>query len=112
MDFDLSKPQKLLKQSARDLLARECKAEHVRQAMESETAFDAALWQTIADQGWTGLTLPEPLGGLGLSYVELAAIFEEAGRACMPGPLLSTTFAAALLARMNQPDLLQPIALG
>lgn len=102
MDFDLSKPQKLLKQSARDLLARECKAERVRQAIASEDAFDAVLWQAIADQGWADLAIPEKLGGLGLGIVELAVVFEEIGRVCMPGPLLSTTFAATLLARAGR----------
>jgi alkylation response protein AidB-like acyl-CoA dehydrogenase len=112
MDFDLSKPQKLLKQSARDLLARECKADVVRKAAESGDAFDAALWQSIADQGWTGLAMPEAFGGLGLGAVEVAAVFEEAGRMCMPGPLLSTTFASALLAKMNRAEDLQAIAAG
>ena len=112
MDFDLSKPQKLLKQSARDLLARECKADVVRRAIDRESAFDSALWQSIADQGWTGLAVPEAFGGLGLGVVELAAVFEEAGRVCMPGPLLSTTFAAALLAQMNRAEDLQAIAAG
>jgi alkylation response protein AidB-like acyl-CoA dehydrogenase len=112
MDFDLSKPQKLLKQSARELLARECGAERVRQAMESETALDAALWQAVVEQGWTGLAVPEAFGGLGLGMVELAAVFEETGRVCMPGPLLSTTFAAALMTRMGMPEELEPVALG
>jgi alkylation response protein AidB-like acyl-CoA dehydrogenase len=96
MDFDLSKPQKLLKQSARELLARECPPERVR------AGFDDALWQSIVEQGWNGLAVPESAGGLGLGVVELAAVFEETGRVCMPGPLLSTTFAAALLARVGR----------
>jgi len=72
MDFDLSKPQKLLKESARDFLARECKPERVRALMATETAHDKTLWHAIADQGWTGLVLPEEYGGLGLGIVELA----------------------------------------
>ena len=99
MDFDLSKPQKLLKESARKLLARECKRERVRELMESETAHDEALWQTMADQGWMGLVWPEEHGGLGLGMVEMASVAEEMGRACLPGPFLSTLTAAALIAR-------------
>jgi alkylation response protein AidB-like acyl-CoA dehydrogenase len=86
MDFDLSKPQKLLKQSARELLARECPPARVRRALE---AHDEELWRTIVDQGWTDL--------LSLGIVELAVVMEEAGRVCMPGPFLPTTFAAAVL---------------
>lgn len=99
MDFDLSKAQKLLQQSARDFFARECKPERVRELMATETAFDDGLWRAMADQGWTGLIIPEEFGGLGLSLVDLIAVCEEMGRACLPGPFISTLWAAALIDR-------------
>ena len=71
MDFDLSKPQKLLKDSARDFLKRECKPERVRELMGTDTAHDDKLWQAIADQGWVGLVVPEEHGGLGLGLSAL-----------------------------------------
>ena len=83
MDFDLSKPQKLLKESARALLSRECGAGRVRELMETETAHDEGLWRALAEQGWTGLVVPEGQGGLGLGLVEMAAVAEEMGRACL-----------------------------
>ena len=95
MDFDLSKPQKLLQQSAREFCARECGPERVRALMATDTAFDDQLWRAVADQGWTGLLVPEEYGGLGLGLVELAAVAEEMGRACLPGPFVSTIWAAA-----------------
>jgi alkylation response protein AidB-like acyl-CoA dehydrogenase len=79
MDFDLSKPQKLLKESARQFLARE------------------QSWQAIADQGWTGLIVPEEL-------VELAVVMEEMGRACVGGPFLSNVFATALIRAAASPE--------
>jgi alkylation response protein AidB-like acyl-CoA dehydrogenase len=97
MDFDLNKPQRLLKDSAREFLARDCKPERVRELMETDTAHDDKLWQALADQGWTGLRIPEEHGGLGLGLVELAAVMEEMGRACLPGAFLSTLTAAALI---------------
>ncbi|HEY0320301.1 MAG TPA: acyl-CoA dehydrogenase [Pyrinomonadaceae bacterium] len=116
MDFDLSKPQKLLKESAREFLARECKPERVRALVETETAHDEKLWQAIADQGWTGLLVPEENGGLGLGLVELAAVAEEMGRACLPGAFLSTLMAAALIERAGNASqrakYLEPIAAG
>jgi len=99
MDFDLTKPQKLLQESARTFFSRECPAERVRELMETETAYDEGLWAAIADQGWTGLIIPEEYGGLGLGLVELAAVAEEMGRACLPGPFISTVWAAALIDR-------------
>lgn len=99
MDFDLDKPQQLLQQSAREFFARECPLERVRALMATDTAFDENLWQAMADQGWTGLLVPEEFGGLGLGLVELAVIAEEMGRACLPGPFISTLWAAALIER-------------
>jgi alkylation response protein AidB-like acyl-CoA dehydrogenase len=116
MDFDLSKPQKLLKDSARDLLARQCKPRRVRELMETETANDDKLWREIADQGWTGLIIPEEHGGLGLGLLEMAVVSEEMGRACLPGPFLSTLFSAALITRAGSPkqkaNYLEAIAAG
>src|SRR5947209_6040593 len=116
MDFDLSKPQKLLKDSARDFLTRECKLDRVRELMETGTAHDDRLWQSIADQGWMGLIVPEEHGGLGLGLVELAVVAEEMGRACLSGAFLSTLTAAALVARAGSLEqrakYLEPIAAG
>ncbi len=97
MDFDLSKPQKLLQESARTYFSRECSLERVRELMETPTAFDEKQWSSLADQGWLGLTLPEDFGGLELGCVELAVVAEEMGRAVLPGPFLATTWAATLI---------------
>jgi alkylation response protein AidB-like acyl-CoA dehydrogenase len=98
MEFDLSKPQQLLRDSAREVFARQCPMSRVRALMAGESAFDEELWQTLSDQGWVGLHLPETAGGLGLGLVELAVVVEEMGRACIPGPFLATLWAATLLA--------------
>jgi alkylation response protein AidB-like acyl-CoA dehydrogenase len=101
MEFDLSKPQKLLQKSARELLARACPAKRVRELMASDTAFDAELWSDVADQGWLGIHLSEAHGGLGLGRVDLAVVAEEMGRACFPGPFLGSVWAATLIAEAN-----------
>jgi alkylation response protein AidB-like acyl-CoA dehydrogenase len=116
MDFDLNKAQKLLQQSARDFFARELKPERVRELMATDTGYDDGLWRAMADQGWTGLIIPEEFGGLGLSSVDLLAVCEEMGRACLPGPFLSTLWAAALIDRAGsegqRKQYLEPIAAG
>lgn len=65
--------------------------------MAGDTAYDPELWNGMAEQGWQGLLVDEAHGGLGLGLVELAAVAEEMGRACLPGPFLSTLWATATL---------------
>jgi len=99
MEFDLSKPQKLLKDSAREFLTRNCKSKRVRELMNTETANDDELWQAMADQGWTGLVIPEEYGGLGAGVLDLTVVCEEMGRACLPGAFPATLFSTALIDR-------------
>lgn len=48
----------------------------------------------VGAMGWFGLALPESLGGSGLSPVEHALFFREAGRQCAPVDLLAQALAA------------------
>ncbi len=117
MEFELSETQRMMQQAARGFLADQCPSTRVRQIMETETALDPALWRAMAEQGWCGMTLPEKVGGLELGAVELAAVAEEMGRACVPGPFLSNLWAATLLAAVaDRPawaeELLAGIAAG
>ncbi|CAM5499607.1 hypothetical protein SMICM304S_12094 [Streptomyces microflavus] len=41
--------------------------------------------------------LPEEAGGVGLGLPEAVLLFEEAGRALLPGPLVATHLAAGLV---------------
>jgi alkylation response protein AidB-like acyl-CoA dehydrogenase len=97
MQFGLTETQQTLKNTARKFLAAECPLAEVRKQMETETAFDSALWGKIAEQGWTGIVFPEEYGGFGMGMVEMAATLEEMGRALLPGPFSSTVLLAGSL---------------
>jgi alkylation response protein AidB-like acyl-CoA dehydrogenase len=112
MDFDLSKPQKMLQDSVKEFLSRHCPLERVRELMETPTAHDPELWEGLTDQGWTSLTLPEEHEGLELGAVELAAVTEAMGSFCMPGPFVSTLWAAELLAAAGNEALAAEILPG
>src|SRR5438132_14350395 len=51
--------------------------------------YDPELWKKITDLGWTALGIPEAYGGVG-TFLDLVVVLEEAGRALLPGPFLST----------------------
>lgn len=94
MEFGLSESQEFLKDSARKFFAGECPSAEMRRLMETNTAYDAALWSKIIEQGYTGIIFPETYGGVGLGKVELMLLMEEAGRALLPGPFFSTVVLA------------------
>ncbi|HZV50627.1 MAG TPA: acyl-CoA dehydrogenase [Candidatus Dormibacteraeota bacterium] len=89
MDFAFSDEQEMLRASAREFLARECPSSYVRRVMETEDAWDGTMWERMAGMGWTGLGIPERLGGAG-GFLDLVVILEETGRALLPGPYFST----------------------
>lgn len=90
MQFGLSESQQILKDTARKFFAGESPIAAVRKAMETGTAYDAALWTKLTEQGFTGIITPEEYGGMGLGKVELVLLMEEAGYALLPGPFFST----------------------
>ncbi|HYX52933.1 MAG TPA: acyl-CoA dehydrogenase family protein [Candidatus Limnocylindrales bacterium] len=97
MEFGLSESQQILKDTARKFFAGECPMPEVRPLMETETAYDKALWEKMAAQGFTGIIFAEEFGGMGLGVVELALLMEEAGYALLPGPLFSTIWAGSMM---------------
>ena len=94
MNFGLSESQRILRDSARKFFSVECPISDVRRIMETPDAYDAALYQKLAGQGFTGIIFPEQYGGLGLGKVEMAVLLEEMGRAMLPGPYFSSAILA------------------
>jgi len=117
MQFGLSESQEFLKDSARKFFAGECPSAEMRRLMETDTAYDAALWSKLTDQGYTGIIFPESYGGVGLGKVELMLLMEEAGRALLPGPFFSTVVLAgsvldAVASPAHKQKYLAPICRG
>jgi alkylation response protein AidB-like acyl-CoA dehydrogenase len=117
MQFGLSESQEFLKDSARKFFAGECPSAEMRRLMESDTAYDAALWSKLTDQGYTGIIFPEEYGGVGLGKVELMLLMEESGRALLPGPFFSTVVLAGsvldtLATPAHKKQYLEPICRG
>ncbi|GAP45724.1 acyl-CoA dehydrogenase family protein [Streptomyces azureus] len=70
----------------------------VRDWSQGDHASGRALWSRLAEAGVLALAVPERYeGGLGPRPAELAVAFVELGRHAVPGPLVETVTAAALL---------------
>jgi alkylation response protein AidB-like acyl-CoA dehydrogenase len=96
MDFDFNDEQKMLKQGAREFFEKECPKSLVKQMMEDEKGNPPELWKKMAQLGWLGLIFPDKYGGGDGSIIDLVALEEEMGRACLPGAFFSTVLLSGL----------------
>ena len=96
MNQTLSEEQEMLKKMAHDFLTDKLPKTVVKEIEQSELGYSPELWKEMAGLGWMGLALPEKYGGSGMSFLDLAVLLEEMGRACLPGPYFSTVILGGL----------------
>ena len=90
MDFSLNETQEVFKSTAKKFFDERCTVAALKGFEESESQYSPDLYKELADLGFLGLIIPEEYGGFGGSLMDLAIIVEEAGRAILPAPFLST----------------------
>ena len=106
MRFSFSDEQLEFRDAVRDLLAKECTPQHLREAWTNDTGRIPGLWSQLAEMGVVGVLAPEAHGGLGLTDVDLVLILEETGRVALPEPIVDTAAVAVpLLATMGDEQL-------
>jgi alkylation response protein AidB-like acyl-CoA dehydrogenase len=96
MDLALSEEQEMLKNMARDFLTDKFPKTVVKEIEEGEPGYSPEIWREMAELGWMGLVFPEEYGGAGMTFLDLAVLLEEMGRACLPGPYFSTVVLGGL----------------
>ena len=85
-----------LRQIVRKFVGAKMPITAARQSAELGSAFDPSVWKQMAEElGLQGMAIGEEHGGAGQSFVELAIVMEEFGRALAGGPFLSTVVLAA-----------------
>ncbi len=82
MNFDLSPDQDALRDGVRSLCEGRFPMRRVR------GGFDRASWDELAEAGVFSLRASEAGGGAGLGGADAVVVFEELGRALVPGPLV------------------------
>ncbi len=98
VELEFTTEQEELRSSVRSFLEKECPVELVRAVVETGRSPEE-LWASMVALDWPALAIPEDNGGIGLSFVEMAVLVEELGRAVAPGPLLATVTQFAPLVR-------------
>jgi alkylation response protein AidB-like acyl-CoA dehydrogenase len=93
VNFDLSEEQQLLKDSV-DRFVSDNYDLDTRQALsKNEAGFSDTYWQTMAELGWLGVTVPEAHGGFGGNQADTMVLMEAFGK----GLVLEPFFASAVL---------------
>ena len=94
-DLRYSDTERALASALADLLAAQSGWKDVLARTEAGESYDAGLWRAVASGvGCAGLLIPEPLGGAGASYRELATAAEQFGAFVAPVPYLGSAAVA------------------
>ncbi|MFZ3596154.1 acyl-CoA dehydrogenase family protein [Streptomyces sp. BH104] len=93
MHFQLTEEQRALRDGTRELLTGRFGRDALRAAVDAPGT-DRELWRELGEAGLFSLCLPEAEGGVGLGLPDAVVVFEEVGRALVPGPLVATFLAA------------------
>ena len=93
MDFDLDDDERALQQGVREWCRGRASSDRIRAAQAAD-GVDRDLFAELAAQGVLGLSAAEADGGMGLGATHATVVFEELGRALVPGPVVATHLAA------------------
>jgi alkylation response protein AidB-like acyl-CoA dehydrogenase len=94
VDFELTDDQVSLQAGIRVFVDGRFPPDVVRNIEHAGARLDRELWRELGDTGVFSLRVDEDDGGLGLGVSEAVLVFEELGRALVPGPLVATELAA------------------
>ena len=116
MDLGFKRYQETLRRTARGYLEKACSLENLRAADASEAGFSLEHYREMAALGWFALARPVADGGGEDDFINQMVLYEEFGRAALPGPhFVSTVLSAQLVARQGgdaQQALLKDLASG
>ncbi|MFI5767468.1 acyl-CoA dehydrogenase [Streptomyces sp. NPDC051658] len=116
MGIGITEEHRELAQAVRGWLARAVPPQEIRKLLDADAPDTPGLrpgyWDGLAEQGLLSIHLPEAYGGGGGRLLDLAVVLEEAGRAALPGPYLSSSLASAVLREAGPHDLVRGLADG
>ncbi|MFI9509326.1 acyl-CoA dehydrogenase family protein [Nocardia sp. NPDC052566] len=110
MDFELTDEQVMLRDTVRDLLARNYDPETRLKVTDTDLGWSREVWRQLAELGVLGLSFAEEDGGVGAGPVETMVVLEEVGRRLAPEPILDAVLLPGeLIARAGSAEQRQRI---
>jgi alkylation response protein AidB-like acyl-CoA dehydrogenase len=112
LELQLNEEEAFIQRVARDFLRDRVPTRQVRDVERSPLGYDEVVWKEIQDLGWVGLPFSAEVGGSDASFVSVAVLAEELGRACYPGPLRAVWAYGLLLERLGDKENLRALIAG
>jgi len=95
MDLKFTDEQNMLRDMTRDLCSDYSDVAVVRKMENDPIGIPTELWAQMQGTGLLGMRIPEAHGGMGLSLLDCAVIYEQLGRFLAPGPYFDSTVMSA-----------------
>ena len=96
----------MLRESALSFVTKGSPLNRARALRQQMPGYDSRFWAALAEQGWTGLLVPEPLGGYAQGFAEMAEVAAALASQVAPEPVVPVlVFAGRLLAHAGATEL-------
>ena len=95
----LNEEQEMLRDMAREWTTNESPVAEWRKVRASgePQAWDASVYATMAEMGWTGIIIPEEHGGSDFGWLSAGLVIEELGKTLTASPIVASTIAASAI---------------
>jgi alkylation response protein AidB-like acyl-CoA dehydrogenase len=101
MHFDYLEEHEMLRDAAHGYLQRNNPILQLRSTKPLDSKIRRQNLRIEAEQGWSGMLVPELLGGSGLSLVEAMVVAEELGHAAHPGAFAGLNAASEAIVKLG-----------
>jgi len=95
MDLAFTEEQEMLRQTVRELCAKQSSPDIVRALEKDERGYSPEFYAQLGRTDLLGLTIPEEYGGAGQTALESIVVYEELGRALAASPHLGSAVIGA-----------------
>ncbi|MBT9460663.1 MAG: acyl-CoA dehydrogenase family protein [Rugosibacter sp.] len=101
---------RMLAESAQTFATKASPLTRARGLRGSASGFDRSFWGKLAEQGWTGLLIPEAFAGYGQGFGEMAAVVSALATQVVPEPVVpALVFASRVIEHTGNGDLQQQL---
>jgi alkylation response protein AidB-like acyl-CoA dehydrogenase len=104
-DSEHAEQLNMLRASALSFAAKESPLTRARSQRRQTPGFERRFWTALAEQGWTGLLVPETMGGYEQGFAEMAEVVAALATQVAPEPVVPVlVFAGRLLAHAGSTE--------